>query len=373
MDELTTAAARRRLLETRLYQAVRVATDTRDDGTATVTFELEEKPRYVLGAGLRWESEGGGGALFDVVDRNHAGRGISLGLRTLWAEQQRTVRLYGQIPKVLGTSATAELFAEVFVDEREEQLEKDGWEISGQITFPVAPRLQGRVYGRYRSFERTDLAIDPAGRSPLAISQERTPLLGTQLVYDLRDDVLRPSRGLLASVDLSGSREQVGDANDYLRAFGQLSLFHHLRGFANDRVLWAHSYRVGLSEGELSEDVRFFAGGQYSIRGYGARSLGPRLQLDDGSFRALGGEALLVLNQELRFRVMEGLEGVVFFDAGNVWGSRDDFGDDLRRGVGLGVRFDSPVGLLRFDVGHPLDRREDDDEYQFYLGFGHAF
>ncbi|HEX6737456.1 MAG TPA: BamA/TamA family outer membrane protein, partial [Vicinamibacteria bacterium] len=85
------------------------------------------------------------------------------------------------------------------------------------------------------------------------------------------------------------------------------------------------------------------------------------------------GEALLVLNQELRYRHPLGVGVAVFWDAGNVFEHVEDFGPKLRHAVGAGLRYESPVGLLRFDLGVPLNRRRGDSSFQWFISLGQAF
>jgi len=68
-----------------------------------------------------------------------------------------------------------------------------------------------------------------------------------------------------------------------------------------------------------------------------------------------------------------GLGGVVFWDAGNVFARASDLSLDLRHALGAGLRWDSPVGLLRVDVGFPLDRRTDEKAYRLFFSLGQAF
>ena len=130
---------------------------------------------------------------------------------------------------------------------------------------------------------------------------------------------------------------------------------------------------AGFAAIEAGENAAgLFAGGAYSVRGYETESLGPREVLGDLD-RALGGEALFVLNQELRYPLPWDLVGLAFFDAGQVWARPQDADFDLAKSLGLGLRARTPVGLLRLDVGFPLDRRPGDDSYKLYAGFGNAF
>ena len=109
------------------------------------------------------------------------------------------------------------------------------------------------------------------------------------------------------------------------------------------------------------------------VRGYDRESLGPQEFLGTAFQRPLGGEALLVLNEELRFPLPWDLTGLVFFDAGQVWDRPGDAGSELAKSLGLGLRAHTPLGLLRIDAAHPIDRRPTDGRYGFYVGFGNAF
>jgi outer membrane protein insertion porin family len=115
---------------------------------------------------------------------------------------------------------------------------------------------------------------------------------------------------------------------------------------------------------------RFRAGGATSVRGYGEESLGPRTV--DGF--PLGGDRLMILNQELRFPLFRWVNGVTFIDAGNIFGKGQDW-DGLKVGYGFGLRFDTPVGLLRGDVGFPGSTLPNatNRSARWYFGFGHIF
>jgi outer membrane translocation and assembly module TamA len=97
----------------------------------------------------------------------------------------------------------------------------------------------------------------------------------------------------------------------------------------------------------------------------------------------LGGESLLLFNAEYRFPVFGPVGGAVFTDIGNVFGTSRIHFDDLRYGVGTGVRYLSPLGPLRFDVGYKLRRRIIgekldgtlifEDPFAFHFSLGYAF
>ena len=135
----------------------------------------------------------------------------------------------------------------------------------------------------------------------------------------------------------------------------------------------ASAFRVGAGRGfeqELIRSERFFAGGGTSVRGFDEDGLGPQSVLGG----AVGGDALLVFNQELRVRPRRWLGAVFFFDAGNVFAraSEMSFGD-LEAGAGAGVRLISPFAILRVDFGVPLTSRNRQTRGLWYFGIGHTF
>ncbi|MCB8889853.1 autotransporter assembly complex protein TamA [Vreelandella malpeensis] len=140
------------------------------------------------------------------------------------------------------------------------------------------------------------------------------------------------------------------------------------------RTLGANNRFVGrISVGAIETDnfdkippsLRFFAGGDRSVRGYSYESLSPRN--DDGRLR--GGQQMLTSTLEYQRRVRGDWWGAAFVDTGDAF---DDWGpEDLKTGAGLGVRWISPVGPIRFDVAHPFD--DDDNDYRLHFSIGPEF
>jgi len=132
-------------------------------------------------------------------------------------------------------------------------------------------------------------------------------------------------------------------------------------------------YGLGLAERnngkkDLPLFERYFLGGINSIRGFSDRSIGPREPSNCSGTPAVctstdvvGGDKSMVLNAELLFPVYEqyGLRGVAFFDTGNAF-NKFNF-SELRRSVGAGVRWMSPFGPLRVELGFPLNKQSGDD------------
>ena len=106
------------------------------------------------------------------------------------------------------------------------------------------------------------------------------------------------------------------------------------------------------------------------MRGYDFQSVGPL----DGDDDPIGGRSLFHFSLELRQRVFGDFSLVPFVDGGTVFEREfPDFSEDLQFGAGIGVRYATAVGPLRFDLAAPLNGRDRDDAVAFYISLGQAF
>ncbi len=127
---------------------------------------------------------------------------------------------------------------------------------------------------------------------------------------------------------------------------------------------------------ELPQGLRYYSGGQNSVRGYKFSSLGDKVdRLVDGEIKSvnIGGRNLLNLSFEYQYPINKEWSIAAFSDIGNAF---DDWADyELKVGVGFGARWKSPIGPVRIDLGFPTDSPEDNPEDNYkkprlYLGIG---
>jgi len=194
--------------------------------------------------------------------------------------------------------------------------------------------------------------------------------LSSFLVRDTRDNKLDSQQGSFFSLSFTYSPESLGSDLTFISFFGQYSLYKtFLPGIA-----WASNYRIGVAnafEQVLIPHKRFYAGGGNSIRGFKLDMVGP---IHPFFQTPEGGEALLVVNQEIRFPIYKLLKGVAFYDAGNVYWDLKDFDPlDLRHSVGFGLRLDTPISLIRLDYGINLFPRELEPRSVFFFSIGQSF
>jgi outer membrane protein assembly complex protein YaeT len=243
--------------------------------------------------------------------------------------------------------------------------------------------------GRY-SFEHTKLfdeRFTDADRPPLIdrlFPQVRISKFSMSLIRDTRDDLVDPNGGTFAILDNELAARAVGSEVGFVKTFAQT--FGYYRLPVQRRTIAAFSARIGAAHGfrrevvrlapggqpvvgtdgrpivdivqDLPASERFFAGGDTTVRGFSLDRLGTDETISPTGFPK-GGNGLVVLNAEMRVALFGGFGGAAFLDAGNVFADANaiDF-TKLRAAAGFGLRYRSPVGPIRIDLGFKLDRRE---------------
>jgi len=186
-------------------------------------------------------------------------------------------------------------------------------------------------------------------------------------VADHRDNLTRASRGRFLSLSFELHEATLGASNSYARGLEQLFIYQRLGA----GLVGAAALRFGFSAGLHGDRPLegFLAGGGTSLRGFKRDSIGVR-----AAGAILEGDALILSNLELRSPRWRGFGGVVFYDAGNVFARIKQIRPfDLRSGAGLGLRYDSPMGLLRLDWGFNLDPEVDEPRSTWFFSFGEMF
>jgi outer membrane protein insertion porin family len=216
----------------------------------------------------------------------------------------------------------------------------------------------------------------------------RLSTLAAQYVHDTRDTPLDAHHGIYQTATLEISPTKLGSSVNFLRFFGQTSFYKPLTPW----LTWANNFRLGLAKplagGEIPLSERFFSGGADSIRGFPINGAGPQRPVSvcsnpsDASTCTLisvpiGGNMLAVVNSEARFPIplKSGLGGVVFYDGGNVYTRINlrQFADNFTHTVGIGFRYETPVGPVRFDIGRRLTSVPGVTATEYFVTLGQSF
>ncbi len=190
--------------------------------------------------------------------------------------------------------------------------------------------------------------------------QSRLLIAGASLAFQRADDPLFARRGLSVTLDVHGAAESVASETTFIQSKAAAHAVWPLG--TRGRLLLRGE--AGLTEADdfskLPPAERFFTGGDRSVRGYAFESLSPENAAGDD----IGGSHLTVASAEVDYLVRGNFGLAAFYDYG---GTSDSFGEDLRSGVGIGLRYRSPVGMIRVDLAHPLN---DDTKVRLHLSLG---
>jgi outer membrane translocation and assembly module TamA len=194
------------------------------------------------------------------------------------------------------------------------------------------------------------------------------------------ENILDARRGYLAALHLEQAGRWMGGDFDYYELTAEGRYYKSL----GTRAVLAVRARAGSIDAWGSEDVlvpffkRYFLGGATNLRGWGRYEVSPL----GGDGEPVGGHSFMNFSTELRVPIWGNFGAVVFLDGGNVWSNPWDFNlNDMRYDIGPGIRYNTPIGPFRADMGfqlNPIDGlivngEEQKHPFRFHFSIGHAF
>jgi translocation and assembly module TamA len=312
-----------------------------------VTLEAAKPEKYTVGVGYGTDNGPHATALIELRRLNRRAHGSDLQLT--WSTIEKSAMLKYRMPWPYPRTDVL-TFSTGYTETREVT--------STQQTALAGVHLSRLWAGWQEAFalqyrrEKWEVGIDNA-RSGFLVPEASWNRLRT-------NDPIDPTRGRRLAFRVAGAHEQVFSAASYLKlealakwieAPGQR---HRLIGRIEGGQTWTNSFH------ELPPSVRFFAGGASSVRGFEYHRLGPR----DAGGNVSGGTTLLVGSIEYEFRLFPQWGVAAFYDTGNAWMT---FGGPLSQGIGSGLRWVSPVGLVRADFAVPIPSSR---TVQFHVSIG---
>ena len=368
--------ARLKLIETRLFVTARLelAEQADEQGLFPVVFHLTERLPRTISTGLSLTTDD---ELFKVnVDWEHRNLwGAAEALETkleisaIKAEISATLRkpvfYHPKNTLSFGSGITAEN-----TDAFESLTATLGVAIQRQIGGDTNQQLDptmlvsvGLAYSLSHVTDKTDKGLS-----------ENFSLVSMPIRYswDFSNDFFDPFKGGRIWLD---AEPFIDIGNTDLKFYKQkLRYNHYFSVFDEPSLILAGHIAIGhifnAERDDLPADLRYYAGGGGSIRGYSYQSVGP---VDDEN-NPLGGRSLMELSGEIRWWVTPTIGLVAFVDAGNAYESQiPDWNEALQIGGGAGLRYKTPIGPLRMDLAIPINKRETDDSYQVYISIGHSF
>lgn len=267
-------------------------------------------------------------------------------------------------PATLHPDTTGYLLFQV-ARQREEDYDLDGASFGLGFTYLPSDRLTADVALQYNA-QRVNDDGDK--------SNYRFFALPMSVTWDRRDDQTDPKTGywVQGSVTPFYGLQETGSG---ARLLGEGRIYRSVG--EEQRLTFAGRGRLGSVHGpdieDTPRDYLFFSGGGGSVRGQPYESLGVEAISGPQGPIKTGGMSLANLSAEMRYQVREKIGVAVFADAGQVWADSGWSGEnDWHAGAGIGVRYQTPIGPLRFDVAGPVGG-ETGSGVQVYLGLGQAF
>ena len=399
-------ATQRNLYDLGVFSKVEVALQNPDgvEDAKAVLFQVEEARRWAIGAG--------GGAEFARIGRNTAELTNPAGDATFSPRMTLEVTRLNVRGKAhtMGFRTRLSLLQQrgLFTYEAPRWFDSDRWRMTvnglydtfRNVNTFTGRRLEGalqlsqqldrtttllyRYAYRRTSIDENTLNIEPL-LVPLVSQPVRVGLLSSTYISDRRDDPTNTTRGIYNTVNVALASKYWGAQPNFARMLAQNSTYHRIR----PRVVFARTVQLGVNlpwAGHLVEGVeqarfagrpdpriplseRYFGGGANSHRGFAYNQAGPR---DPATGFPLGGGSQFLNSMELRFPLFGAdISGVLFHDAGNVYsrpgrinfrgkqevrvnrqGSKEFDFDYMVHAMGLGIRYRTPIGPVRFDLAY---------------------
>jgi outer membrane protein assembly factor BamA len=404
----------RRLYNLGIFNRVTVAPQNPNgtDPNKDVVVQVEEAKRYTVAYGGGFEvqrlastTNPTGGevqaaprGIFELSKLNLTGRADSLSLKLRGSTLQGRALLAYSAPNTF-TNPHLSFQATAYFERTQDinTFSETRYEAGVQLTDQFSRRTTLLYRYSFRKIIVSNLNIPPQ-EIPLFQQPTLVSEFGTTWVRDTRDNPADATRGTLNSADLAVADTSIGSSASFLRLLYQNASYYPIKR----RFSFARSIRIGILEpykdtvslnfpAESGTPLpqliplpeRLFAGGGTSLRGFALNQAGPR---DSITGFPVGGQAMLVLNQEFRFPmhlpfIGSRLGGTLFYDGGNVysqlsritlrWSSPKPVFDPtdpkkclynctnelnyFSHTVGLGVRYATPVGPIRVDVGYEIN------------------
>ncbi len=208
------------------------------------------------------------------------------------------------------------------------------------------------------------LSVD-ASRETFEVGEDKDTIssIVPAITFDHKrsDRDIFPQRGRRLGVELRGTDEAIGSSMSFVQATVWM---RWIRSFGeSNRLLARLNAGVTASDdfADLPPSIRFFAGGDESVRGFDYNSLGPT----DAEGNVIGGDNLLVASIEYERHLRGNFYGAIFVDAGNAF---DDTDFTAEVGAGVGIKWLSPLGPIRLYLGYPVS--EDDESLRVHLRLG---
>jgi outer membrane protein insertion porin family len=324
---------------------------------------------------------------FQYTRNNVRGKAETVTFGGLYSPLDRRVSFLFQDPNFRWSPWTASLTTSADYSKENPIFNSRQGQVGFQLQKPLDEKRTQNLFLRYTYTQSalTNLLIPDL--VPTQDLHTRLSTVGIVWNRDTRDNALDAHKGIYDSLELDLNPQLLGSNVSFGKFLAQAAAYKPIGG-----IVWANSLRIGIEVATAGSHVpigqEFFTGGGSTLRGFPLNGAGPQRTIpacgnpSDPSTCAFirvptGGRELVILNSELRIPVpiKKGLSFVTFYDGGNVFDAVGfkNFGANYTNSVGLGLRYATPVGPIRVDVGHNLSPIPGISATQYFITLGQAF
>ena len=347
--------------------SLQAAAKLEKDATIPISIKIKEAPRFTNKFGVGWGQEDKFRASMDTQWLRFLGgaRRLNLFLKHSALEPYHINLRFSQ-PGFLNPNTS--LGVNPFIRRQNEP----GYNVDRRGASIYVQRQISRVLntGVTYTFEKVHLDTTTIGAPDL--QSDLTDFYNKSSVtvgmsQNNTDDIFSPTRGFNNGMTFkfSGIGPSTYDYTKWMIDLRQYIKFP--RGVLATRIKLGDISSMDVS-GFIPVEDRFYSGGSNSVRGWARHELGPK----DSNGKPVGGHSLLEASLEARIPIFGSFDNAVFWDFGNVW--EKDFGDilnDINHALGIGLRFRTPIGPVRFDVAVPVFNEA--HHIRWHLTIGEAF
>ncbi len=364
------ASFQERLLNTGIFSFVSVAPDTEENTEErNVIVTLADGPPRSIGAGLNYDLTRGVGTQFFWEHRNFSGNAEYVRADTTIWEDTQEVRFKYLKPNITIYShnfITEVIFKQERTDAYDVQLTALDMGFEQPIKLNFLEKDLNIAY-----YVHLELGIED---DSVLAGEEYYHYAGLPLRFQYRDTngVTDPSRGYLIATEIGPYTGKYSERFSLL--LGKFLFTKYLEVIEDKELILAFKANAGSIYPVHSYDVpaslRFYVGGGSSIRGYAYQAVGPK----NLKGNPLGGTSFIEGSFEIRYKVMPELALVPFIDMGNAYEEYLPTDFEFKYGAGLGVRYFTAIGPIRFDLAFPVfDEEKDEKDFQIYVSIGQTF
>lgn len=357
---------------TNYFEEVTLTEEPLPDNKMKLKLNVKEKPTGIFSIGAGYSTLDGFVGTVQVQKDNLFGFGYSIGLNGEFSSKRTdytlsfTNKWLFDLPITFG-------FDLYNLKRSYYEYTKKSEGVALRLGYPIIGR---KLYMYYKlAYDVDDIYdIDTYASNYIKEQEGKTTIISftPTIAYNTTNHPLTPSKGNKSRLYAKYAGGFLGGDYNYMKTGLESSQFFPLFWKFVGMVHGEIGYLTSLDNNPLPVDERFRLGGMYSVRGFKYGDISPK----DKYGYNYGGDKYVLFNIETVFPISEtaNFMGVIFYDTGQVYDNNEPyFSYDLRKSVGFGFRWYSPIGPLRLEYGIKLDKKEGESSGRWDFSIGGMF